>query len=196
LCSAVQAGLEALGAPEMPADEIQQAQSSVFLDESIKPILKFAILIQRIAGVRLASTACIVANSPPPRCCRGHSCASGASGAPAPLHHGSITAQAPSVQRRCHGWFSGVGGRGARGRGGEAKGAWPGDRGARWPADNHQPFILRSFFLPFFRSFPQREPRGQPALAPGEPGDGALDHGARSGGVSDRGATCLSPLEG
>jgi hypothetical protein len=25
LCSAVQAGLEALGAPEMPADEIQQA---------------------------------------------------------------------------------------------------------------------------------------------------------------------------
>jgi hypothetical protein len=183
----------------MPADEIQQAQSSVFLDESIKPILKFAILIQRIAGVRLASTACIVANSPPPRCCRGHSCASGASGAPAPLHHGSITAQAPSVQRRCHGWFSGVGGRGARGRGGEGARRRGHGLGIAEPA-GRQTIISHSFCAHFFflssGHFPSVSLAGSRPLPLENQGMGHWITALDRGGVSDRGATCLSPLEG
>ena len=48
-------------------------------------------------------------HTPALRCCGGHS---SATGAPALRHHGS---NAPSLQRRCPGWFSG--GEGARRRG-------------------------------------------------------------------------------
>lgn len=84
-------------------------------------------------------------HTPALRCCGGHSCASGASGAPALLHHGSITAQAPIcpaplpwlVQR----------GRRARGRGGE--GARGHGLGIAEPA-GRQTIISFSFCAHFF----------------------------------------------